>query len=104
MTYADPPYPGKAHLYRGHRDHAGEVDHAELIRRLSTHDGVGAIYLGRSTAAGAGAVPARCGWTPRHRGDALADARRRDRIRVTHSWRPLTRRCDDRKRGGDNHG
>lgn len=28
--------PGKAWLYRGHPDYAGEVDHAGLIRRLST--------------------------------------------------------------------
>jgi hypothetical protein len=39
LAYADPPYPGKAHLYRGHPDYAGEVDHAALIRRLSTYDG-----------------------------------------------------------------
>ena len=39
LAYADPPYPGKAHLYRGHPDYGGEVDHAELIRRLSTYDG-----------------------------------------------------------------
>lgn len=35
LAYADPPYPGKAGYYEGHRDYAGEVDHAELIRRLS---------------------------------------------------------------------
>ncbi|HEX3778167.1 MAG TPA: hypothetical protein VHX38_00740 [Pseudonocardiaceae bacterium] len=39
LVYADPPYPGKAYLYRGHPDYAGEVDHAALIRRLSTYDG-----------------------------------------------------------------
>jgi hypothetical protein len=39
LAYADPPYPGMAHLYRGHPDYAGEVDHAELIGRLSTYDG-----------------------------------------------------------------
>jgi hypothetical protein len=32
--YADPPYPGCAHLYRDHPDYAGEVDHAELVARL----------------------------------------------------------------------
>jgi hypothetical protein len=32
--YADPPYPGKAHLYRDHPDFAGEVDHQALIDRL----------------------------------------------------------------------
>jgi hypothetical protein len=39
LAYADPPYPGKAWLYRDHPDYGGEVDHAELIRRLSTYDG-----------------------------------------------------------------
>lgn len=39
LAYADPPYPGKADIYIGHADYDGEVDHAELLRRLSTYDG-----------------------------------------------------------------
>lgn len=40
LAYADPPYPGMSKRYYGdHTDYAGEVDHAELIRRLSTFDG-----------------------------------------------------------------
>jgi hypothetical protein len=39
LAYADPPYPGKAFYYRGHRDYAGEVDHGELIGRLCSYDG-----------------------------------------------------------------
>ena len=40
IAYADPPYPGCAHLYRGHADYAGEVDHKELIDRLEAeYDG-----------------------------------------------------------------
>lgn len=40
IAYADPPYPGNAHLYKDHPDYAGEVDHAELIERLnSDYDG-----------------------------------------------------------------
>lgn len=34
IGYADPPYPGCAHLYAAHPDFAGEVDHAALIQRL----------------------------------------------------------------------
>lgn len=34
LAYADPPYPGKAGLYRDHPDYAGEVDHAALVARL----------------------------------------------------------------------
>lgn len=36
IAYADPPYPGCAHLYADHPDYAGEVDHAALIDRLET--------------------------------------------------------------------
>lgn len=34
FCYADPPYPGMAHLYKDHPDYAGEVDHKALIDRL----------------------------------------------------------------------
>ena len=34
IGYADPPYPGCAHLYKDHEDYAGEVNHKELIARL----------------------------------------------------------------------
>ena len=36
IAYADPPYPGCAHLYKNHPDYAGEVDHAALVHRLET--------------------------------------------------------------------
>jgi hypothetical protein len=36
IAYADPPYPGCAHLYRDHPDYAGEVDHEALIARLES--------------------------------------------------------------------
>jgi hypothetical protein len=39
LAYADPPYPGKARLYRDHPDYGGEVDHAALITRLAGYDG-----------------------------------------------------------------
>ena len=39
LAYADPPYPGKARLYRDHPDYGGEVDHAALIERLAGYDG-----------------------------------------------------------------
>lgn len=36
LAYADPPYPGKsARYYSDHADYGGEVDHAELVSRLS---------------------------------------------------------------------
>jgi hypothetical protein len=39
IAYADPPYPGCAHMYKDHPDYAGEVDHAELLTQLSMYDG-----------------------------------------------------------------
>jgi hypothetical protein len=39
LAYADPPYPGKSYLYRGHPDYAGEVDHRALLDRLVRFDG-----------------------------------------------------------------
>ena len=39
LAYADPPYPGKASIYRDHPDFAGEVDHRELLSRLARYDG-----------------------------------------------------------------
>jgi hypothetical protein len=39
IAYADPPYPGCAHLYKDHPDYAGEVDHAALLHQLAAYDG-----------------------------------------------------------------
>jgi len=37
FAYADPPYPGLSKRYYGdHRDFKGEVDHVELLARLTT--------------------------------------------------------------------
>ena len=38
LAYADPPYPGRAHLYADHPDYAGEVDHHELVWKLCGGD------------------------------------------------------------------
>ena len=34
IAYADPPYPGCAHLYKDQPDYRGEVDHRALAHRL----------------------------------------------------------------------
>ncbi|HEX2679540.1 MAG TPA: hypothetical protein VHM19_22980 [Polyangiales bacterium] len=40
MAYADPPYPGKAWMYRDQPTYAGEVDHVALIASLrASYDG-----------------------------------------------------------------
>ena len=52
LAYADPPYPGKAWIYRDHPDYAGEVDHVALIRRLADE------YDGWALSTSAAALPA----------------------------------------------
>jgi hypothetical protein len=39
IGYADPPYPGCAHLYADHPDYGGEVDHRQLLIDLMSYDG-----------------------------------------------------------------
>lgn len=39
LVYADPPYPGRAHLYADHPDYAGEIAFHELVTELETYDG-----------------------------------------------------------------
>ena len=51
LAYADPPYPGRAHLYADHPDYAGEVDHNELVATLSTN------YDGWALSTSAAALP-----------------------------------------------
>jgi hypothetical protein len=34
LAYADPPYPGCAHLYKDHPDFGGEVDYVKLMQQL----------------------------------------------------------------------
>lgn len=47
IAYADPPYIGCAHLYKDHKDYAGEVDHEQLVRTLYEFDGF--VLHGSST-------------------------------------------------------
>lgn len=35
IAYADPPYPGMSGHYKDHPDYGGEVDHADLIARIT---------------------------------------------------------------------
>lgn len=39
LAFADPPYPGKAHLYADQPSFAGEVDHGALLDQLAGYDG-----------------------------------------------------------------
>lgn len=84
LAYADPPYPGKARLYRDHPDYGGGVDHAALIGRLPAYDG-----WALSTSAGAlPAVLALCPsgvWVAAwHRGERPTRSRW-----PLHPWEPV---------------
>jgi hypothetical protein len=84
LAYADPPYPGKARLYRDHPDYGGEVDLAALIGRLAAYDG----WALSTSAAALPAVLALCpagirvaAW---HRGERAARSRW-----PLHAWEPV---------------
>jgi hypothetical protein len=84
LAYADPPYPGKARLYRDHPDYGGEVDHAVLIGRLGAYDGW-------ALSTSAGALPAMLALCPAgvrvaawHRGERPTPSRW-----PLHAWEPV---------------
>jgi hypothetical protein len=87
LAYADPPYPGKAHLYRDQASYAGEVDHAELLRTLATYDGwalhtsARALPMVLNLAAAEGQAPRVAAW--------LRGARPHARARVVSAWEPV---------------
>ena len=49
LGYADPPYPGCAHLYKDHPDYAGEVDHTALLARLDAEFDGWALHTNSTT-------------------------------------------------------
>jgi hypothetical protein len=51
IAYADPPYPGCAHLYKDHPDYAGEVDHVGLLRDIDTNYDGWALHTNSTTLA-----------------------------------------------------
>ncbi|MCW3037860.1 MAG: hypothetical protein JWM17_3172 [Actinobacteria bacterium] len=66
LAYADPPYPGKAGLYRGHPDFAGEVDPVALVERLAAEfsDGWALSTSARPCPSSWRRVRRRYGWPP----------------------------------------
>lgn len=85
LAYADPPYPGQAHLYRGHPDYAGEVDHGALIRRLSTYDGWALSTSATALPAVLALCPAGVRIAAWHRGERPHGAS----WRVLRGWEPV---------------
>lgn len=88
IGYADPPYIGCAHLYRGHPDYAGEVDHAALIQRLeSEFDGwvLHASATPTSIATLAPLIPAGARWMSWVKGFAAF----KRNVSVAYAWEPV---------------
>ena len=85
LAYADPPYPGLASYYANHPDYAGEVDHAELIRRLcSDFDGWALSTNARSLQYVLALCPPDVAVASWHRGERPARAGR-----PLNGWEPV---------------
>lgn len=88
LGYADPPYPGCAHLYRDHPDYAGEVDHKALLERLQDEYGGWVLHTnvpGLRMMEGRGWLPADvriCGWFK-----SFAAFKRN--VSVAYAWEPV---------------
>jgi hypothetical protein len=75
LAYADPPYPGKAWLYREHPDYAGEVDHAALIASLAAYDGWALSTSAEALPAVLALCPAGVRVASWHRGERVTTSR-----------------------------
>jgi len=102
FAYADPPYPGNAAIYRGHRDYAGEVDHDELLSRLPAYDGWALSTSARAlpgvlALAVARSLPVRVAvWT--------RSPRPHKTTRVVNAWEPVIYSGGRRSRGAESNG
>lgn len=84
LAYADPPYPGKARLYRDHPDFGGEVDHAALIARLAGYDGWALSTSAEALPAVLALCPAGVRVAAWHRGERPTRSRW-----PLHAWEPV---------------
>jgi hypothetical protein len=85
LAYADPPYPGMAaRYYSSHPDFAGEVDHRELIRRLSTYDGWALSTSAEALPMVLGLCPAGVRVAAWHRGERPTRS-----ARPQNAWEPV---------------
>ena len=84
LAYADPPYPGKARLYRDHPDYGGEVDHVALIERLAVYDGWALSTSAEALPAVLALCPAGARVAAWHRGERPTRSRW-----PLHAWEPV---------------
>lgn len=89
LAYADPPYPGCAHLYRDHPDFAGEVDHAELIGRLQRDYNGWVLHTSATAEAIALIAPLVIGTGARWMAWTKPFAAFKRNVSVAYAWEPL---------------
>jgi len=87
IAYADPPYPGCAHLYRDHPDYAGEVDSVALLRRLAAeYDGF-VLHTSSPALADLASVAKEVGARPMAWVKTFAAFKRN--VPVAYAWEPV---------------
>lgn len=85
LAYADPPYPGNAaRFYGDHPDFGGEVDHAELISRLSGYDGWALSTSAAALVSVLSLCPAGVRVAAWHRGERPTRS-----VRPLNAWEPV---------------
>jgi len=86
LGYADPPYPGLAHLYKDQPDFAGEVDHVKLIARLETEfDGWVLHTASTAISTLASLIPPRARWGAWVKSFAAF----KKGVRPAYAWEPV---------------
>lgn len=86
VGYADPPYPGCAHLYKDHPDYAGEVDHRGLIERLECEYDAWVLHTASTTLK---QVLKRCPDTVRVMAWVKPFASFKPNVGVAYAWEPV---------------
>ena len=86
IGYADPPYPGMAHLYKDHPDYGGEVDHAELVARLEAEYDGWCLHTASTTL---GIVLPHCPPEPRVLAWVKSFAAQKKGVPVMYAWEPV---------------
>lgn len=89
IGYADPPYPGCAHLYRDHPDFAGEVDHATLIERLQSEFDGWVLHTSATSDAIALLAPLVLGTGARWMAWTKPFAAFKKNVSVAYAWEPV---------------
>lgn len=89
IAYADPPYINCAHLYRGHPDHRGEVDHAALVRRLEQEFDGWVLHAAATADSIAVLAPLAAAAGARWMAWTKGFAAFKRNVSVAHAWEPV---------------